>query len=595
MGDRKAFCGVNARIVCLLWCCIVTAPGLAFETIKLPFQRDKDPFQIQVRDQPSLQALLVNELRHQRKSNRQLAVIPDQAGRARLESKLLLERLQAEGYYDAIVRIEKRVDKQTFIVDSGEQYSIQTLRLQLPDHLIVPVSVLGVSTGQPLRAESILSAEDALQAHIRKHFCLFVIDTDYEVIADYSSKTAHVSFRVEDSPEAHIGDVQLSGLRSVNDEYLRSRIPLRAGDCFKRSRIDAAKLVLLQTQLLSRVNVDIGEPANGQVSLIFQVEERHHRTVSAGIGYEADDDFGLTLGWEHRNIAGKAHKLELQSKLTGSQQRLSMDYAIPHFRNKNQTLTAYGEMDREETDAFETDAVELGMKLSRPLGIKLQAAFGTELSFSEISDSLGSENEFALFSLPMSIEYDRRVNLLDPREGFVVFAQFQPYRDLYDSDTDFFKSSIATSLYLSLDHLAWRPTLALRAAAGSIRGSNSDAIPASERFYVGGGGSVRGYPFQSLGPLQDDKPQGGKSFTELSSELRFQWSENWGGVAFLDGGLAFADSTPLLDESLRWGAGLGLRFFSSFAPIRVDVAVPLERRRGIDDRFQLYISIGQAF
>jgi len=92
----------------------------------------------------------------------------------------------------------------------------------------------------------------------------------------------------------------------------------------------------------------------------------------------------------------------------------------------------------------------------------------------------------------------------------------------------------------------------------------------------------------------EDDPVGGRSFFEAAGELRFQVAERVGLVAFLDGGRAFEPAFPDLDEPLLWGAGLGVRYFSPIGPLRFDVAVPLNRR-GVDDSFQVYLSLGHAF
>ena len=106
---------------------------------------------------------------------------------------------------------------------------------------------------------------------------------------------------------------------------------------------------------------------------------------------------------------------------------------------------------------------------------------------------------------------------------------------------------------------------------------------------------MRGYSYQTLGPLTDGDPDGGLSFNEYSIETRFHWGQNWGSVLFLDGGFAYSEEVPGVNEDILWGAGFGIRYYTSFAPIRFDVAVPLDQRQGIDDDFQVYISIGQAF
>jgi len=120
-------------------------------------------------------------------------------------------------------------------------------------------------------------------------------------------------------------------------------------------------------------------------------------------------------------------------------------------------------------------------------------------------------------------------------------------------------------------------------------------VPADERFYAGGGGSIRGYSYQSVGPLSGGDPVGGRSLLELSTELRLRLGERFGFVGFLDGGSAFGAAFPDFDEELLWGTGLGFRYFTAVGPLRLDFAVPLDRRHGIDDAFQVYISLGQAF
>ena len=137
--------------------------------------------------------------------------------------------------------------------------------------------------------------------------------------------------------------------------------------------------------------------------------------------------------------------------------------------------------------------------------------------------------------------------------------------------------------------------LALKGVVGTIGGANRDDVPADLRFYAGGGGSIRGYPYQKVGPLEDHEPKGGRSLVEVSAEVRFKITEKIGLVAFLDGGNAFASSFPDPGETLRWGAGGGVRYYTPVGPLRLDVGVPLERREGIDDPYQVYISLGQAF
>ena len=136
--------------------------------------------------------------------------------------------------------------------------------------------------------------------------------------------------------------------------------------------------------------------------------------------------------------------------------------------------------------------------------------------------------------------------------------------------------------------------LAGRLALGSIVGGSLEDIPANRRFFLGGGGSIRGYEYRSVGPRIDDEVVGGLSFWEASAEMRFRVAKNIGLVPFIDAGSAYEDPIPDFSEKIRVGAGVGLRYFTPLGPLRLDVATPLTRQEG-DPTFALYVGLGQAF
>ena len=137
--------------------------------------------------------------------------------------------------------------------------------------------------------------------------------------------------------------------------------------------------------------------------------------------------------------------------------------------------------------------------------------------------------------------------------------------------------------------------MAGRVTLGTIVGAGRDEIPADERLYAGGGSSIRGYAYQSVGPLVGDTPIGGRSLLDLSFELRLKVTDRFGLIGFLDGGTAYTGTHFNTGEKILWGAGPGLRYFTPIGPLRLDVGFPLDRREGVDDAFQIYLSIGQAF
>jgi translocation and assembly module TamA len=207
---------------------------------------------------------------------------------------------------------------------------------------------------------------------------------------------------------------------------------------------------------------------------------------------------------------------------------------------------------------------------------------------------LEDEEHFSLVSLPMYMEWDTSDDVLDPTRGGRLSLQLAPNQDIVETDLSFVKGLVTTSRYVQLSRV---PSLVLagKLALGAITGSERDAIPADERFYAGGGGSIRGYPYQTVGPIEQDEPLGGRSLLEISMEVRWKITEQFGLVAFWDGGSAFRGTRLDSGEDLRWGAGAGLRYFTSVGPLRLDIGIPLNRRPDVDDHFQLYVSLGQAF
>ena len=327
--------------------------------------------------------------------------------------------------------------------------------------------------------------------------------------------------------------------------------------------------------------------------MVFNATERSHRTIKAGVNYDSQNGPGVTAGWEHRNIFGEGQKLETGLKVSTIESSLSAGLTFPSFLSDRQSLVLTGKLSHEETDAFDSDFVDLKAALQRKFGDHLTGSFGTQYKVGSIKDADGKE-DVGLLSLPVGVSYDRRDNVLDPLKGFVLGGEVRPSFDTFDAGTTFVRTMASASGYYTPEATGKGLTLAARLAAGVITGVGTATVPADERFYAGGGNSVRGYGFQQLGPVTAGIPDGGRSYLETSVESRFRLGESWGGALFVDGGNVYDDDFAALGKDLRWSAGAGVRYYTGFAPVRFDVAVPLNKRRG-DDAFQIYVSLGQAF
>jgi translocation and assembly module TamA len=204
------------------------------------------------------------------------------------------------------------------------------------------------------------------------------------------------------------------------------------------------------------------------------------------------------------------------------------------------------------------------------------------------------KESFNMIFLPLYCEWDTSDDLLDPNRGGRLALEVTPFYEPSRTHLIFAKGLASYRRYIKIS----RDPYSLFAGSlklGTIKGANRDEIPADERFYSGGGGSIRGYAYQSVAPYSGGVPIGGKSLLELSMEIRLRISEKFGLVGFLDGGSAYTENILSSREDLLWGAGLGIRYFTPIGPFRFDVGIPLNRRDGIDDSFQIYINLGQTF
>jgi translocation and assembly module TamA len=209
---------------------------------------------------------------------------------------------------------------------------------------------------------------------------------------------------------------------------------------------------------------------------------------------------------------------------------------------------------------------------------------------------------YTLFALPLSVLYNTTgldSPLEDARKGMRISLSVTPTFSVGHPSTQFFITQASAALYFDLQHLGFskdpgRSVLALRALAGLAAGANEFSLPPDQRFYAGGSGTVRGYRYQSVGPqFPDGNPIGGTAINAGSAEYRQRIGTNFGMAVFVDAGQISSNLNPL-NGTLRFGTGAGARYYTPIGPVRLDIAIPIERRPN-DDAFEIYIGLGQSF
>ncbi|MBN8432229.1 BamA/TamA family outer membrane protein [Microbulbifer salipaludis] len=575
--------------------------------LALPFFDSLPKFKVRVAENRELQEWLKDQLNEQRKSSSVLKSYEDALDVARYERGTLEKLLRSRGYYDGRVRQSVSDGEILYRVVPGRIYRVSSLDVRMPPSLKSGFPGVGIGVGDPLEAEKVTEGVQQIETYLAENACLLNVDVSYQATVVHSEHAARLEYRVADSPEVRIGQIHVEGITTIDEAFLRKRLKLDEGACFSRGKMDAAKLRLLRTNLVAGVNTEVSEPDAGIVDITFLVIERKHRTVRLGVGYTSDEGGGVSAGWEHRNILGRGEKIEVETRVNEVKQSLKGQLLVPRFFRDDQEFSATAEASNEDRDSYQAESITIGGTISRRHTRHRTFSVGSELKFSRVQEEGEESENYNLLSFPLGLKIDTTDNLLDARRGATVALEIKPYVDLRDSGTRFVKNTLVATGYLTGEEIRFDPTLAVRIKAGVISGIDNLDIPADERFYAGGGGSVRGYSYQALGPrrlmpspvageppeLSD--PIGGRALSEISLEGRFRFTESWGGVLFVDGGNAYAGPEPNFSD-LYWGAGLGVRYMTSFAPLRFDIAFPLDRRDGLgDSSYQIYVSLGQAF
>lgn len=525
--------------------------------------------------------------------------------RARKDVPLFEKILQAYSYYHSQIqiKIEDSQPKKTvvFHVSKGPQYSLHMVNIAtyppVSQTSWVPPSVadLGLELDQPALAKNMSQAFNRLVQMLNNQGYVFAQVDKPVIVVDHERHWVDLQFRVHLGPKARFGHVSIQGLQTLQSEYVQDKITWKRGDMYEPKLVRDLKERLIQSELFSMVNIEHAQELtnDGSLPLTITVHERPHHQVSAGLRYDTDIGVGMRISWEDQNLLGRAESLYVHSQVSQNLQEIKTQYSMPQFVIPDQAFHIQGLFKREDTDAYTSRSAKLELGLDRALSESLHAGAGFSYSISQLTNE--ESDHFHLLSWPLFLDWDTRDDVLNPRHGGQIQVYMTPFTEVLSKNLFFTKSSIAGKWFLPIlgaSDLIW----AFRTYVGTIFGASNTEIPADERFYCGGGGSVRGYPYQEIGPYQDGDPFGGRSLIELSNEIRWQWSPRFGTTVFLDGGNAYSHIIFDLTEKLYWGAGLGLRYYTSIAPLRIDIAFPLNEDRDMDiDPFQVYISIGQSF
>lgn len=553
--------------------------------------------------------------------------------RAEADRKTLMTVLESQGYDSGSVTITIDGHKLTdpslpqtlerapaskkatvkIAVHKGPLYHIGAI--ETPG-LTVPAakSALGISVGDRAKAAPILAAAGKLQKRLRNDGYAFADVAKPAAYAQPKHHTLRVRYKVTMGPKVNIGRISFSGLKRMNPKFLKRHMALHPGEPYSRTALNKARQSLLGLNVFSSVTAGTAKAPNppGQVPITVAVEEKKPYAVSIGASYDSSLGVSTDVSWLDRNVFGNAQRLKLSVGITGlggtgTSQTASYrghtytvkpgydakaTYQVPDFWQVGQTLNASIEGVKRYLPAYSQTGVLAHVSVSHPVTSRLTATLGLGFIAERIKQE-GVDRTYDIAQLPLGLHYDTTNSLLNPTHGVRATLTVTPTVPVASGAGVFVKTELVGSTYLDVEGKG-RGVLALHGVLGKIIGASQFQVPPDQRFYAGGTGTVRGFTYQTVGPLfPDGVPEGGTAIDALETEFRQRIGKSFGVAPFIDAGQVSANGKPFTG-TLRVGAGLGLLYYSGIGPIRVDVGFPVNRPPG-GASLAVYIGLGQAF
>lgn len=458
---------------------------------------------------------------------------------------------------------------------------------------------VGLARGAPAIAADVLAAVERVRDAYRNRGYPAATIAGTRYIVDHQTKLLEAEVRVAPGTFTRMGQVAPTGEVTVRQRYLDNMRTWTPGVPWNQERVEAFRNALRESGLFRSIDLApapaAGKDEDGETrDLVTTLLSAPERTLSGAVKYDSDFGPGIQGAWEHRNLTGRGDALRLAMPLWVDMQELSGTYRLPFFLRRDQTFLARGGVLHENTDAYELQSMGFASGVERRFSRRWSGSLMGSAEGGNIKDPEEPRRDYLMLGLPAMLVYDSTNSPLDAVRGMRFLFSAAPYTGTYNDDFDILRTRTDLQAFLPLagpDTLV----LALRGVLGGLWGTMAPNVPPTVRFYSGGGGSVRGYEYQSLGPRNsDDDPLGGTGLVEMSVEPRLKLTEEWGLVAFLDGGMAYEKVDSQFGKDLRFGAGGGIRYYTPIGPVRFDVATPLNARDS-DESVQFYISIGQSF
>ena len=523
--------------------------------------------------------------------------------------------LRSEGYYEATATpdIAPAGPPRSIVrISAGRRFKLAASLIEWVGPAPKAAAIAAAATalrlldGAPGRAADVLAAEGRAIAALRKLGYADAAVQPRVVVVDHADGTVRPKLRLAAGALVTLGAIRVGSKDRTMPAWLARIPPWRVGAVYDPALLAKLEKRLTETGVYESATVALAPapPDAGKTDarpVIVTLVDRPRHALELGAGYSTTEGSGADAKWTTFNWLGRGDSLILTVRAYDIQQKLDLEEDLPDWLRGDQTLKIGGGFLGDRTPAY--DDIGGGVRLDVIRRADLSNSVSVGASFDYVSTTekdavnllatpVGENLNLYILTTRAAFTLDRSNSLLNPSRGWRLEVEADPTWIAGDRNLGYVKTESQLSAYLPLGGDG--TVIASRVKLGSIWGGTIPDVPADRRFYAGGGGSVRGYGYQEVGPkLSDGTPEGGLALTEGSIEVRQRLSRRWGLVAFADVGAIGISPAPTFDN-LSIGAGFGVRYDLGFAPLRLDIGTPVNPRSG-DSPVQIYISIGQAF
>jgi translocation and assembly module TamA len=518
--------------------------------------------------------------------------------------------LRLYGYYDATISFEITTQGKKSIliqiyVSQGIRYTLDAYNIyvppfkdkkSLPFKAKIPLEGIGIQLNQGTTTGRIVQAEyNLLDKLADLSYPLASVDKR-EIFVNTSKKTISVDQYIDPGPYCTFGTITIHGLKNINPQFIEKKIAWKENEPYNPQKVEETQKRLLNTQLFTSVLIthpDKTNPNTGNLPMKINCEESLHKNVCFGASYGTVEGFGGLFSYRNNNLFHMGETLVLDAQIAQRMYSGQLTFIKPDVIRLYQNYVCQFDVLTQNIYVCHYQDYGLAQRLDRRINDKIDFSMGIKAEYVNVTHSINN-NKYVLLSTPLFLKYTTADQILNPTEGINLTYQPSFYLITNKSKTTFLKQKLSSAFYLPIFENK-SLVLAFNFQFGSIASAPIQDIPIPKLFFGGSEDDLRGYKYKTVSPLnKQGRPIGGRSAIFFSFEPRIRLNNNFALVPFTDFGVVQTCTYP--NPCGKWykSVGLGLRYFTFFGPLKLDVGFPLNKRP-FDPYCRVYVNIGQTF